>query len=101
MYDIMGMSPSNTQHNCDVLAAAGFLVVIRAAISRGPGGPGGPTGPLSRSGKCHRKRAAALVSGPLARLQDLRLLTSALSPAQVVMPDFFRGSGRGRPGPGR
>jgi dienelactone hydrolase len=38
VYDIMGMSPSNTQHNCDVLAAAGFLVVIRACYLEGPWG---------------------------------------------------------------
>eukprot|EP01046_Picozoa_sp_COSAG06_P077997 COSAG06_NODE_25667_length_631_cov_1.159774_1_plen_148_part_10 len=28
VYDIMGFAPANTQHNCDVLAAAGFLVVM-------------------------------------------------------------------------
>lgn len=28
VYDIMGFSPANTQHNCDVLAQAGFLVVM-------------------------------------------------------------------------
>jgi dienelactone hydrolase len=28
VYDIMGFAPANTQHNCDVLANAGFLVVM-------------------------------------------------------------------------
>ena len=28
VYDIMGFAPANTQHNCDVLAQAGFLVVM-------------------------------------------------------------------------
>ena len=28
VYDIHGFAPANTQHNCDLLADAGFLVVM-------------------------------------------------------------------------
>ena len=41
IYDIFGFSPANTRHNCDVLAQAGFLVIMpdlfRGSGRRSPG----------------------------------------------------------------